>query len=65
MRLSALRACARLLIAVLALPLIAPAHAADGPSFDCARVTSKVNKIICASPELSAFDRHWPTTIAR
>ena len=33
------------------------ARAADGPSFDCARVTSKVNKLICASPELSALDR--------
>ena len=33
------------------------AHAATGPSFDCARVTSAVNKMICASPELSARDR--------
>ena len=32
------------------------AHAA-GPSFDCARVTSHVNRMICASPELSALDR--------
>ena len=34
-----------------------PARAADGPSFDCARVTSQVNRTICASPELSALDR--------
>ena len=33
------------------------AHAAPGPSFDCARVTSQVNRTICASPELSALDR--------
>lgn len=32
------------------------AHAA-GPSFDCTRVTSHVNRMICASPELSALDR--------
>ena len=32
------------------------AHAA-GPSFDCTRVTSRVNRMICASPELSALDR--------
>jgi uncharacterized protein YecT (DUF1311 family) len=30
---------------------------AAGPSFDCARVTSRVNRLICASPELSALDR--------
>jgi uncharacterized protein YecT (DUF1311 family) len=33
------------------------ARAANGPSFDCSRVTSAVNKMICASPELSARDR--------
>ena len=33
------------------------AQAATGPSFDCARVTSQVNRTICASPELSALDR--------
>jgi len=33
------------------------AQAAPGPSFDCARVTSLVNRTICASPELSALDR--------
>ena len=32
-------------------------HAAPGPSFDCARVTSQVNRTICASPALSALDR--------
>ena len=34
-----------------------PACAADGPSFDCARVGSQVNRMICASPELAALDR--------
>jgi uncharacterized protein YecT (DUF1311 family) len=29
---------------------------AAAPSFDCAKVTSAVNKLICASPELSALD---------
>jgi uncharacterized protein len=33
------------------------AHAADGPSFDCTRVSSQVNHMICASPELAARDR--------
>ena len=33
------------------------AHAATGPSFDCARVTGRVTKMICASPDLSARDR--------
>lgn len=33
------------------------ARAADGPSFDCSRVTSDVNRMVCASPELSALDR--------
>jgi uncharacterized protein len=28
-----------------------------GPSFSCAQVTSQVNKLICASPALSALDR--------
>jgi uncharacterized protein YecT (DUF1311 family) len=51
-----LRACARLSFALLAWLLGACAHAADGPSFDCAHVTSHVNKLICASPELSALD---------
>ncbi len=30
---------------------------AAGPSFDCARATSDVNRTICGSPELSALDR--------
>jgi uncharacterized protein YecT (DUF1311 family) len=29
----------------------------EGPSFNCAHVTSQVNRTICASPELSALDR--------
>ena len=29
---------------------------AAAPSFDCAKVTSAVNKLICTSPELSALD---------
>jgi uncharacterized protein YecT (DUF1311 family) len=49
--------------------LSASAHAADGPSFDCARVSSHVNRLICASPELSALDRrladHYRALAAR
>lgn len=46
----------------LALPaplflIAAAAHAAGGPSFDCAHAKSRVNQMICASPELSARDR--------
>ena len=51
------RTTARRLLAALAVTAPALAHAADGPSFDCARVTSTVNRLICASPDLSARDR--------
>ena len=40
---------------LLSLPVVAPA--ATGPSFDCAHAKSRVNQMICASPELSARDR--------
>ena len=43
--------------ALLCFALAMQAHAADGPSFNCAHVTSQVNRTICASPELSALDR--------
>ncbi len=46
-----------MLAAILGAALPALAAAADGPSFDCTRVTSLVNRTICASPELSARDR--------
>ena len=44
---------------VLVVAIGAPsAHAqTSGPSFDCKRATSQVNRLICASPELSALDR--------
>ena len=50
---------ARVLLLSAACLLATAAHAAPatGPSFDCSRVTSAVNKLICASPELSARDR--------
>ena len=54
---TAARALARITLAVLAGAAASIVHAADGPSFDCARVTSHVNKTICASPQLSALDR--------
>lgn len=38
-------------------PVWATADAPSGPSFNCAHVTSQVNKIICATPELGALDR--------
>ncbi len=47
-----MRAIFLFIVAVLA---SSPAAAA-GPSFDCGRVTSQVNKLICSSPELSALD---------
>ena len=43
--------------ACLALAGATAAHAADAPSFDCARVTSQVNRMICASPDLALRDR--------
>ena len=51
------RIVARLLVAWLGCALASLAHAATGPSFDCARVTGRVTKMICASPDLSARDR--------
>ena len=48
---------ARAVLVSMACALSALAHAATGPSFDCAHVSSHVNKTICASPELSALDR--------
>jgi uncharacterized protein YecT (DUF1311 family) len=47
----------RSLVAVPGLAFATAAAAASGPSFDCAHVTSRVNKMICASPDLSARDR--------
>ena len=48
--------------AVLALSLqggvmAAPPPSAAGPSFDCARATAQVNRLICATPSLGAADR--------
>jgi uncharacterized protein len=40
-----------------AAPAICAAQGNEGPSFSCAAVTSKVNKLICAKPELAALDR--------
>jgi len=48
---------ARLLAAVLGVAIASMARAADGPSFDCAHVTGRVTRMICASPDLSARDR--------
>lgn len=48
----------RLAVAVMACPIASFANAAaTGPSFDCAHVTGRVTKLICASPDLSARDR--------
>jgi len=48
---------ARAWFALLVVACTASARAADGPSFDCTRVTSQVNRMICDSPDLSARDR--------
>jgi len=48
---------ARAWFALLVVACSASAWAADGPSFDCTRVTSQVNRMICNSPDLSARDR--------
>jgi hypothetical protein len=37
--------------------LLLPCAAAAQPSFDCTRVSSQVNRMVCASPALSAADR--------
>jgi uncharacterized protein len=42
---------------VLAAPLAPWAQEPSGPSFSCAHATSEVNKLICASADLSALDR--------
>jgi uncharacterized protein YecT (DUF1311 family) len=43
--------------AAFALLLPAAAHAAPGPSFDCAKASSAFEKAICADPALSKADR--------
>ncbi len=57
-----------LTVAMVALLAALPgARADDGPSFSCARVTSTVNKLICATPALAALDRELAemfTTVA-
>ena len=49
------------LIALLWLGMLGTAFAASpevaGPSFDCGRVHSGVNKLICATPDIAALDR--------
>jgi len=49
------------LIALLRLGMLGTAFAASpevaGPSFDCGRVHSGVNKLICATPDIAALDR--------
>jgi uncharacterized protein YecT (DUF1311 family) len=49
----------RLAFAFVAAAAVLPAlaQAADGPSFDCARVSAQVTRMICASAELAALDR--------
>jgi len=52
------RVLARWAVAGLGTALASLAHAAAaGPSFDCAHVTGRVTRLICASPDLSARDR--------
>jgi len=53
------RVVARRAVAGLGAAFASLAHAAAGagPSFDCAHVTGRVTKLICASPDLSARDR--------
>ena len=48
----------RFILTVMAVSLATPFASAQAPhpSFDCSRVKSAVNKMICASPELSALD---------
>ncbi|HXM00587.1 MAG TPA: hypothetical protein VN932_11700 [Rhizomicrobium sp.] len=45
-----------LAVATMLIAAFATHTASAAPSFDCAKVTSAVNKLICASPELSALD---------
>jgi uncharacterized protein len=35
----------------------ASAQTSEGPSFSCAHVTSRVNRLVCSSPHLAALDR--------
>ena len=35
----------------------APAFAADGPSFDCAKADSEAEELVCSDPKLAALDR--------
>jgi uncharacterized protein YecT (DUF1311 family) len=45
------------MLSLVALLFLSAQPTQTGPSFSCAHVTSEVNKLICASPTLSALDR--------
>ena len=47
---------ALVLSALMTLPLVAPVQAAN-PSFNCAKATHEVEKLICNDAELAALDR--------
>jgi uncharacterized protein len=51
------RGVAHATIFLMAIATASSAAADYAPSFDCTRVTSQVNRMICASPELAARDR--------
>lgn len=46
-----------MLAGVVPAPSASAANPSEGPSFDCGRVTSKVNRLICADASLLALDR--------
>jgi len=45
------------LLAGMSMLAICRADGNPGPSFDCSKVHSQVNRLICATPELAAMDR--------
>ena len=55
-RMSTISLTALLWLGMLGTASAAPADA-SGPSFDCGRVHSSINKLICATPDIAALDR--------
>lgn len=57
-----LRVCVLILWAISPAVAAPPGARQDGPSFDCARATSRVNRMICANADLSGLDRSLDET---
>ncbi len=54
----------KILAAALLVAAAAPALAQNGPSFDCAKASTAIERAICKSPELAKADREMAAAYA-